>query len=403
MLAPPIPRDEAARLRALEMLRILDTAPEAPYDDLTRLAAAICQTPIALVTLVDSSRQWFKSRMGLCVSETPRDVAFCAHAIAEDDVFIVRDATVDPRFHDNPLALGEPYIRFYAGVPLVTAAGYKLGTLCVIDCVPRELTELQLDALRGLARQVVNQFELRERLYEVERMKSEFVATISHELRTPLTSIRGSLGLLASGAIGELTGEARKMIGIAERNSVRLISLINDILDFDSLENGTLELDLRPTPAARLIERSVAQVRPLAAQEQVELHTVSADGILLADEYRLGQALVKLLTNAVQFSPRGATVTLRTVVNGGSVELRVEDLGRGISPAARTKLFHPFQQIDSSASRRQGGAGLGLAICKAIVEQHGGTIGVESAEGEGSTFWLRLPAVASVTVAAATR
>ncbi len=164
----PLPSDEAARLDALRSFAVLDTAPESAFDDLTRLAAHVCGTPIALVSLIDDCRQWFKSRYGLAAAETPRDIAFCTHAILDDGLFEVPDAAADERFRDNPLVTGEPRIRFYAGMPLVTPEGHALGTLCVIDRVHRTLTDGQRDALRVLARQVVAQLLLRQQLLSTE-------------------------------------------------------------------------------------------------------------------------------------------------------------------------------------------------------------------------------------------
>jgi PAS domain S-box-containing protein len=161
MVKAPLPRDEQARLNELYRYEILDTPPEKAFDDLTRQAAQICGTPIALVSLIDANRQWFKSKVGLGASETSRDVAFCAHAILQPDVLVVPDASADDRFCNNPLVTMDPHIRFYAGVPLVTAAGHAMGTLCVIDRVPRQLTPEQLEALRAMSRQVVRQLELR--------------------------------------------------------------------------------------------------------------------------------------------------------------------------------------------------------------------------------------------------
>jgi GAF domain-containing protein len=146
---------------------VLDTVPEELFDELTELAARICEAPIALISLVDEKRQWFKSRVGLNVTETSRDISFCAHAINQPDLFIVPDAALDPRFADNPLVTTDPKIRFYAGAPLVTTDGYALGTLCIIDKVPRELRPDQKQALRILARHVVSQLELRRRSSEL--------------------------------------------------------------------------------------------------------------------------------------------------------------------------------------------------------------------------------------------
>ena len=164
----PVPRNEPRRLAALHRCRILDTLPEDEFDDITLLASQICHTPIALISLVDSDRQWFKSRIGLSFSETSRDIAFCAHAIMQRELFIVPDASKDKRFTKNPLVAAEPKIRFYAGAPLLSSDNDALGTLCVLDKVPRELTSGQKEALRILSRSVMSRLEMRQRLQELE-------------------------------------------------------------------------------------------------------------------------------------------------------------------------------------------------------------------------------------------
>ena len=169
----PLPTSEAARLDALRQCAVLDTAADEAFDCLTRLAAEICNTPIALVSLVDAERQWFKSKVGVEASETPRAIAFCAHAILQDDLFIVPDALADERFAQNPLVTSDPGIRFYAGAPLITPDGHALGTLCVVDRVPRELDEQQRGALKALARQVALQLEQRRTLKKLERAVQE--------------------------------------------------------------------------------------------------------------------------------------------------------------------------------------------------------------------------------------
>lgn len=159
--------NEAKRLKVLWQYDILDTVPEEVFDDLTELAARICEAPIALISLVDEDRQWFKSKVGLTLTETSRDISFCAHAVKQQDLFIIPDATKDMRFANNPLVTSDPKIRFYAGAPLITPDGHALGTLCVIDKVPRELRPEQKQALRVLARHVMTQLELRRHSKEL--------------------------------------------------------------------------------------------------------------------------------------------------------------------------------------------------------------------------------------------
>jgi GAF domain-containing protein len=191
----PLPSNEKHRLKVLWEYQVLDTVPEEVFDDLTELAARICEAPIALITLVDENRQWFKSKVGVTLSETSRDISFCTHAIAQPDLFIIADATKDARFANNPLVTSEPKVRFYAGAPLVTPDGHALGTLCVIDKVPRELRPDQKIALRVLARHVMTQLELRRRSHELAHAhkQREQVQTELAKVREQLTEVRRQL------------------------------------------------------------------------------------------------------------------------------------------------------------------------------------------------------------------
>ncbi|HVK70851.1 MAG TPA: GAF domain-containing sensor histidine kinase [Polyangium sp.] len=417
MKAAPLPGDEIERLAALSDAAILDTPPEPAFDDLTHLAASICGTPIALVSLIDRERQWFKARVGLDASETPREVAFCAHAILGQELFLVPDAYDDERFADNPLVTGAPNVRFYAGAPLATSDGHNVGTLCVIDHGPRQLDEAQRSALSALARQVAAQIDLRrangrlvklngelvvrareaeaviEQRKAIERLKDEFVSTVSHELRTPLTSIRGALGLLEGGVLGRLPDDAMELVQIARTNTDRLVRLVNDILDLEKIEAGKLELSPKHVDARRLVSSLVESLSPVAAEAKVELWAdVRGEVDLVVDEDRIAQVLTNLMSNALKFSPAEARVELGVEVTAaGHVRFDVRDRGPGIAEADLARLFNRFEQLDGEHRRTMGGTGLGLAISKAIVEQHGGTIGVTSKLGQGSSFWFEVP------------
>jgi GAF domain-containing protein len=188
----PLPKNEAARRAALASYAILDTDPEPSFDDLNHLASFICKTPIALITLVDEHRQWFKSRVGLSTEQTSRDIAFCSHAILQDDIFVVPDALQDERFRENPLVAGEPHIRFYAGVPLVNDDGYALGTLCVIDQIPRELSATEKEALKALSRLVLGQMELRRNLELLKRALNDR-SKQEHERQREIAKLQAQL------------------------------------------------------------------------------------------------------------------------------------------------------------------------------------------------------------------
>ncbi|GLQ52567.1 response regulator [Dyella flava] len=228
---------------------------------------------------------------------------------------------------------------------------------------------------------------------QVERMKNEFISTVSHELRTPLTSIMGSLGLLAGGVGGALSGQTKTLVDMASKNSERLVRLINDILDIEKIEAGHMQFDLRPHELQPLVEQAMAVNRAYAEQLGVTFRlTASMPGTwVLVDADRLMQVMTNLMGNAAKFSPKGASVDLQITRHGDLIRVAVSDRGPGIPESFRHKVFEKFSQADSSDTRPKGGTGLGLSISKAIMEAMGGSIGFDTEEGTGTTFHFDLP------------
>lgn len=270
--------------------------------------------------------------------------------------------------------------------------------------VPVEVTASPLHS--GTAPGAVVVFRDITQRREVDRMKREFVSVVSHELRTPLTAIRGSLGLLADPRLGELPPQARRMINIALNSSDRLGRLVNDILDIERMESGSMPMDFHDQQASELVDTAVNQLRPIAAESDVNLMIEPSDGEVYADADRIVQTLVNLIGNAIKFSPPGGTVRIGATRrqpggsddgNGadthGMIVFRVADRGRGIPADKLQQIFERFEQVDSSDGREMGGSGLGLAICRSIVERHGGSIWAESPPSGGAVFRFTLPEV----------
>ncbi len=240
---------------------------------------------------------------------------------------------------------------------------------------------------------VVTFRDIRERV-AVEKLKDEFVSTVTHELRTPLTSIRGSLGLLASGKLGVLPEKGKRLLDIASANTERLVRLINDILDIERMESGRITIVKSACDTRAVAMQAIEVVRPLAERAGIALEAEVPSLPLLADGDRVVQTLTNLLGNAVKFSDAGTTIRVRAAREDRNIRFSVSDEGRGIPEDKRGAIFERFQQVDSSDAREKAGSGLGLAICRSIVRQHGGDIGVESELGKGSTFFFTIPAEA---------
>ena len=414
MIKASTPEDELSRLKDLYEYDVLDTEAEKSFDDLTQLASDICETPISLISLVDPDRQWFKSKQGIDVDETARDISFCSHAILENQVFEVQNALTDTRFHDNPLVTNDPNIRFYAGAPLITPRGNAIGTLCVISDKPKKLSSKQINALTVLSKEVIAQLELRlnnkklvmalekqkahnkqlEKLKEeadtANNTKSKFLANMTHELRTPLHGILN----LAEFAISEGTTEEKdNTLKSILKSAHYLSNIVNDILDFSKIEAGKLEIEHINFNLNDVISDVIKPQLQQASAKGIKLIKSVDPKIaesLKGDPLRVSQILNNLCSNAIKFTKTGQ-VELKVSIKSSTLQTQllkfeVIDTGLGINETVQEHLFKEFHQADSSTSREYGGTGLGLSICARLSELMQGQLSFTSKIGKGSTF-----------------
>ncbi|MBZ0184943.1 MAG: HAMP domain-containing histidine kinase, partial [Candidatus Obscuribacterales bacterium] len=226
---------------------------------------------------------------------------------------------------------------------------------------------------------------------EIEKLKQEFVMILSHELRTPLTSLQLLLGLLSEGGYGELTERGYTKVSVAERNITRLVKLIQELLDFETIESEKLKMELLPCDLKETLVRAVEASRGPASSKNIELESEFGDLEVVADGDRLIQVVINFIANAVKYSPEGESVLIKSESDGAYALVSVIDRGPGIGKEYCQMIFERFKQVDPAASKGKGNVGLGLAISKAIIDRHGGIIGVNSEVGKGSTFWFRIP------------
>ena len=394
-IAPPT-ADEAARLKALYDYEVLDTEAEKMFDDLTQLASQICDAPITLISLIDPNRQWFKSKVGIDTEETSRDIAFCAHAIHQKEIFEIPDTLQDKRFFDNPLVTSAPNIRFYAGTPLVSQDGHAIGTLCVIDDKPNKLTKEQRQALEVLGRSVISQMELRQKIKELKQAnehKTEFLSNMSHELRTPLNAIIGFSRLMSDDIKHQkLPAKFSEYLGHIDYSGRRLLSVVNSVIDLNKIEVGMMQVRLEQTCIRVFIKNLEGMLAITANEREVAFSVKVSDKLstnLVIDQDKISQIITNLVHNAIKFTGSGKWVKVEFTINNENLVITVADQGVGISTIDQTKLFDKFQQVGQAKSSQ--GSGLGLSITQSLVELLGGTIKVLSTLGSGSIFKVILP------------
>jgi signal transduction histidine kinase len=383
--APPAPSAERHRLATLHRYQILDTAREAAFDDITQLAALICGTPMALISLVDDDRQWFKSELGLGVSETPIGSSICAHAIRQPGLFVVPDTLADVRFVHNPLVTGDPNLRFYAGAPLHTADGVPLGTVCVLDSQPRSLSAQQAEALQALARQTMAQIELRQLLaqsQESNHYRRQLMAIAGHDLKTPVRTAAYAIRKVQR----VITTEQGAPLNVATEALARIDREFSQLAAMAGTEGALVAPDETDVALADVLQPLLDQWRETALAKGLRLRHVPTRLRVRSHPALLSTLLGNLLGNAVKYTEKGS-VLVGCRRRGDRVVVDIIDSGLGMDERQTGDMFGAFHQVDP----RSEGLGLGLWIVRSTAESLGHQVRVESTPGRGSRFSVEMP------------
>ena len=382
-----LPENESERLQALRNYNILDTLPEQEYQDIVQMAALICGTPIALVSLVDDDRQWFKAKVGLEAHETPRESAFCAHALLQPDrLFIVPDARLDPRFADNPLVTHSPNINFYAAAPLKTTGGHVLGTLCVVDYRPRKLTADQEEALHALSRQVMTQLQMRLKLTELEHAQDQLRKIAAHQERIKEEE-RKRIAQEIHDELGGLMTAIKSYLSFTIDDVQRRGDTPDrHLLDTSALADNAIETvrrvitELRPSVLDQLGVWAALEWYAEQFQERTRLQcrvdideATAAMDIDAERSTALFRIMQETLTNVARHA-KATEVGMQARIEQGTVVLEIQDNGCGIDSPEMLKR-------DS----------WGIAGMYERARYFGGAVDITGRKGTGTLVTVRMP------------
>lgn len=401
-----MPANETGRLLALKQYEILLYPGDETFDRITALAARLFNVPISVIGIVDADRIRLASSYGLKTTEIRFAPGYPATAMLRDTPCIVENTRVDTGVLTKMLAAEVTGMGFYAGASLITTEGFNLGALWIVDREPRELNEREIATLQDLAYLVMDRLESTlistRTLAQIIRNKavakktsleqSEIISSMSHELRTPLNAILGFAQLMEMGNPPPTPSQKASIEHILE-SGWYLLSLINQILHSATIESGELSLSQTPLSLFNMLQGCQTMIKSQAQKKNIRLNfpRYELPMYVLADETKLKQVLINLLTNAIKYNRDEGNVTVEYFQNdSGMTRISIRDTGVGLTQEQIDKLFQPFNRLGREAGSEEG-TGIGLVVTKKLVEFMGGEIGVESSVAAGSTFWIDLP------------
>lgn len=404
MILAENPINEQDRLKELLRYEVLHTQYEEDFDQIVQLASSICKTPISTITLLDIHQQWFKAKIGIDKASDDRSISFCGHAIHQTDIMEVEDALNDIRFFDNPLVLGDPNIRFYAGYPLISPSGYPLGTLCVIDKIPRTLTEEQKIALRTLGNQTMKMFELRlknkeevlrNQVIEEQKKKLEIskaiqnkiISIIAHDVRGPVASVKSMIELSNDQELAKQDQE--ELLRLLDKQMDATLDMLTNLVEWGSIliqkdKPQTQVLDLR-----KIVQKIVDNLQPFASiKSNTIVNEIEPACVVHSDENSLRFIFRNIISNANKFTSSGTIRLTSERLGANKVKIAITDTGCGMSEDMLKQLFNPGIRNSREGTNKEKGSGLGLILAKEFAEALGIEMEVTSTPEVGTTFSL---------------
>lgn len=395
MFQPAVPINEQKRLSSLKETNLLYTPPEAEFDNITKLASYICDTPVSLITLIGERKQWFKSKLGTDICDTDREISFCGHAIlTPGELMEVPDTRLDERFKDNPFTMAsKDPVLFYAGMPILDNEGMALGTLCVLDTKVKRLDEAQKEALKGLAQQVETLIELHRKNYYLEQIQSDlnihnkllknFAGVVSHDIKMPLANMILTADILKSRYSQALGDEGMTYLKNLKQSGMHLNDYVNGILNhYESdilTKQHTEEFDLN------LLLENIIDL--LNITEDCEINLPEKNLVLTTNKAVLEQVYLNLLGNSLKYNnKKRIIINLDSSITHDYYIFSIEDNGIGIPASKQKDIFKLFKTLDVRDRNGNKGHGIGLSTVKKLVKSMGGNIEVTSEEGKGTKF-----------------
>ena len=404
MSASELLMNEEQRQKKLALLNILDTAPEKEFDDITLLAAQICQTPISHISFIGSNHLFYKATVGFDTVVAARDTSFCTQLLLQNEVMEVVDTLLDPRFKNNVHVKGPANIRYYVGFPL-KIDGYTIGALCVLDKVPRKLTIEQHFGMQVLSNQTVKLLELRLKNYEIEHRiqdslqqqdnlqtlllsQSKILGYVAHDVRNPLSSLRSIIDLNYLQVLSE--EEVKHVMDILKKQLDATLDTLNNVIEWGQAQLYRQAPHIRPVDLHKVVTRKLKNFEVSTKSKGNKLqHNVEAGCQVIADEYMLRFILRNLLTNANKFTSNG-TITISAINNNDIVQIKVVDNGIGMSDEIFKKLFDPHNRVTNPGTENEKGSGMGLLLVREFIEKLGSKLEVKTKQGLGTEFSFSL-------------